>query len=143
MLKIYLAGPILGLLDDEIHGWREHVKTELKDCNIMFLDPTLRTYNFDDDNAGKRLVESDKADVDECTLVIANCTIPSVGTSMEILYAWENYKPVLLVVPDIDVSPWLTYHVSAVFKNVDEVINTIRNFSKVWSNMEEVSNGTP
>ena len=57
------------------------------------------------------LVDDDKKDIDGCEFMLACCWKISVGTSMEILYAWERGVKVVIVVPSGErVSPWLVYH---------------------------------
>ncbi len=51
---------------------------------------------------------------------------PSVGTSMEILYAWERKKIIYIVNElDQDLSPWMIYHSTKVFKTLEEAFSHI------------------
>ena len=72
------------------------------------------------------MVEDDKADIDSCEFVLVNYIKPSVGTSMEILYAWERGKKVVLVARRDDVlSPWLMYHSHHIFFDLKDAITYI------------------
>jgi hypothetical protein len=63
------------------------------------------------------IVENDKADIDRCDLLLMNCPKPSVGTSMEVLYGWENSKRVVVIIPGEGIpSPWLVYHSHAIYR---------------------------
>ena len=118
---IYLSGPILGCTDEECKNWRRHAKLNLTSPAI---DPMIRDYRGRQQDFVKEIVEQDKRDIDMCTHLLVNYDKPSVGTSMEILYAWENKKIVIVVIPkDITVSPWLTYHSHKIFNSLNEAID--------------------
>lgn len=109
--KIYLAGPINGCTDAEANDWRSAVKKLHPNC----LDPMARDYRGKEAESVREIVEGDKADIDQCDAVIVYFERPSVGTSMEVLYAWERSKPVVTVNKSgRPISPWLAYHSSVV-----------------------------
>jgi nucleoside 2-deoxyribosyltransferase len=57
------------------------------------------------------IVENDKIDIDASDVVLVMYDKPSIGTSMEILYAWERGKRIVIVCrPETRLSPWLIYH---------------------------------
>lgn len=125
MNKTYLCGPILNCNDSECIDWREEAKKNLKDT----LDPMRRDYRGIQLDHIKEIVEEDKKDIDECDSLLVKFDYPSVGTSMEILYAWERKKFIVTVVenPDIVVSPWLIYHSSAVVKTFKPAYDLLNN----------------
>lgn len=113
-MRGYLAGPINGTTDAEMRDWREDLKRRAP--QIDWVDPTVRDYRGIEDVNVAALVEDDKADIDSCELVVAYCPRPSVGTSMEVLYAWQQGQTVLLLIPpDAPVSPWLRYHSHGIY----------------------------
>lgn len=108
---VYLAGPINGCTDAEARAWRVRA-TELLGS---VLNPMDRDYRGRETDNVAELVEADKADIDAASAVLAYCPTPSVGTSMEVLYAWLHGKHVVAVVPEgTPVSPWLAYHSTVV-----------------------------
>lgn len=108
---VYLAGPINGATDAEAMDWRVQATAVLGNV----LDPMARDYRGKEDESVADIVEGDKADIGSCRAVVAYCPKPSVGTSMEVLYAFERGIPVHVVVPDgAPVSPWLRYHATTV-----------------------------
>jgi nucleoside 2-deoxyribosyltransferase len=110
---VYLAGPINGCTDCEANSWREQVKDTIGAENC--LDPMRRDYRGHEDTVQREIVENDKEDIFNADVVLAYCWQVSVGTSMEVLLAWEMHKPVIVVVPaDMPVSPWLRYHATIV-----------------------------
>jgi nucleoside 2-deoxyribosyltransferase len=114
MKTVYLCGPINGCTDAECNDWRSFAKEHLK-CGT--LDPMARDYRGREREPGidAKIVENDKADIDESDILLVNYVKPSVGTSMEILWAWLAHKPIILVAAEGEnLSPWLTYHVSKI-----------------------------
>jgi nucleoside 2-deoxyribosyltransferase len=102
------CGPINGCTDAECKDWREFVKAQWRGPT---LDPMRRDYRGKEDENFREIVEFDKIDVMNSDVVLVNYDKPSVGTSMEVLYAFERGKLVVVVAKDgVRVSPWLRYH---------------------------------
>lgn len=109
---IYLCGPINGCTDEECRDWREFVKKLWRGTT---LDPMRRDYRGREDESVNEIVELDKIDIMNADVLLVSYDKPSVGTSMEILYAWERGKPVVVVAaPETRISPWLRYHSHAI-----------------------------
>lgn len=110
-MKTYLCGPINGCTDAQCKNWREMAKANLSET----LDPMRRDYRGREGDFTNEIVEGDKADIDQCGALLVNYDKPSVGTSMEILYAWEHKIPVIVVAAaGTSISPWLKYHSTAI-----------------------------
>ena len=114
---IYLAGPVQHA-DDGGHGWRDQIKEDV--LSVEWLDP-LDKYDVPSgdidvgtDISAEQIVESDKEMIDGADAVLARYAhMPSVGTPMEILYAYERDIPVFVWVDAEDtsgMSPWITHH---------------------------------
>lgn len=122
---IYLCGPINGCTDAEANDWRSAVKAQwLGKC----IDPMKRDYRGKEAEAFREIVELDKIDVATCDVMLVNYDKPSVGTSMEILYAWERGKRVVVVCrSDAVISPWLRYHAHYLAHSFDDALTHIEN----------------
>ncbi|MCP4581579.1 MAG: hypothetical protein GY839_08150 [candidate division Zixibacteria bacterium] len=83
----------------------------------------VRDYRGRTDEHYVEIVEEDKKEIDTCDLLLVNHTRPSVGTSMEILYAWERGKKIVTVVVGKDISPWIIYHSEKIFHDLDSAID--------------------
>lgn len=117
---VYLSGAMLDCTDEECRDWRESAKQYL---NGIALDPMIRDYRNNPMDGMTEMVEKDKADLDECDVVLVNFVKPSVGTSMEVLYGWERGKKIVLIAPpETSVSPWLVYHSHHVFPTLSEAV---------------------
>ena len=126
---IYLAGPIFGCVDEECDDWRQFVKIELSG-KYRFLDPMRNDYrgqNISSLETAKRIVDGDKHDILSSDVLLANCYKPSVGTSMEILLAWEALIPRVVIIPTFpNVSPWLVYHATIIFSSIGQATDYLR-----------------
>lgn len=75
------------------------------------LDPMRRDYRGVEDESVIDIVELDKVDIANSDALIVNYDKPSVGTSMEILHAFERSKIVVVVAKEgTRISPWMRYH---------------------------------
>jgi hypothetical protein len=123
-MLVYLAGAINGCTDEECKDWRTYVKNKLGDTRC--LDPMVRDYRGREMECIDEIVEGDKKDIDNSTHILVSYEKPSVGTSMEILYAWERKIPVYVVSSKENrLSPWLVYHSNGVFHSYDEAMAKI------------------
>jgi len=124
-MKTYLCGPINGCTDDEAKGWRE-VATELLGGEVY--DPMVRDYRGRELEPGiaAEIVENDKEDILMCGYVLVMYEKPSVGTSMEVFYAWEREIEVIVVDKSgKPLSPWLLYHSHKVVSTLQEACDYI------------------
>jgi nucleoside 2-deoxyribosyltransferase len=124
-VRVYLCGPINGRSDDDAKGWREYAKQHLSDT----VDPMSRDYRGRELEPGiaKEIVENDKEDILSCDALLVYYDKPSVGTSMEILFAHQLGKRMVLVdKSDKPLSPWLLYHCDVIVKSLDEAIEVLR-----------------
>lgn len=121
---IYLCGPINGCTDEECKDWREFVKSR---WNGKTLDPMRRDYRGKEAESVNEIVEFDKIDVVNSDVILVNYDKPSVGTSMEVLYAFERGKLVVVVAKEgTNISPWLRYHSHTIKPSFEAAIEYIR-----------------
>lgn len=122
-MKVYLCGPINGCTDAEANDWRTVAKSHFPGA----IDPMVRDYRGKEATNYREIVDLDKRDVRAADVVLVNYDKPSVGTSMEVFYAWTIGKPVVIWCrPDATISPWLRYHSTAFARSMAEVVATIQ-----------------
>lgn len=118
MTTLYLCGPINGCTDEQASGWREYVKSIWPEET---LDPMRRDYRGKEATAYRDIVELDKIDIQRCDALLVSYDKPSVGTSMEVLFAWQIGKPIVVVSnPDTIISPWLRYHAHRIVSTYEQ-----------------------
>lgn len=89
-LKVYLAGPIRACNMEQQTWWRKEMRGRLPEFD--FVDPTeLRE---------ESVVGREIWDLDACELVAANMWRESVGTTLGIVRAHQQGKPVVLIDPN-------------------------------------------
>lgn len=126
---IYLCGPINGRSDDDCTTWREQVKGFLGPDRC--LDPMRRDYRGREAESVNEIVQLDKVDVDHSTALVVFFDRPSVGTSMEVFYAWTINTPVVVIdASDKPLSPWLVYHSTAVVSSVEEAVRWVESLDR-------------
>lgn len=125
MPTLYLAGPIMNCSDSECRDWRDWVT---ENWEGKTLDPMRRDYRGIEDENVNEIVDGDKDDILNSDIIIVAYTKPSVGTSMEILFAWDNATPIILVnrSGSNKLSPWLQYHADFIVKHFDEALEIAR-----------------
>lgn len=129
-MRIYLGGPINGCTDDEANTWRDWFKTTGGTSPYLgwsWVDPMKRDYRGKEQDDYREIVELDKRDIDGCDAIVVMYTKPSVGTSMETVWAWLSHKPIVLIdQSDKPLSPWLRYHATAIVKTPEEAMGKLR-----------------
>lgn len=121
-MKVYLCGPINGCTDEECKDWREYVKTQLPDT----IDPMRRDYRGREDDFVQEIIWGDKLDIRASDALLVMYDKPSVGTSMEVMYAWQEGKTIVVVAPKgARISPWLKFHSNAIVHSLDRAIELI------------------
>jgi len=125
---VYLCGPINGCTDGEATDWREQFKERWEG---QTLDPMRRDYRGLEKALYREVVELDKIDVRNSDIVLVNYSKPSVGTSMEMFYAHQLGKPVVLwCAMGANLSPWLMYHATIIVHDIDNAVSSCRKILK-------------
>lgn len=121
---LYLCGPINGRTDADCKDWREEAKA-LWEGDTK--DPMDRDYRGRELECINEIVENDKQDIQASDALLVWFDKPSVGTSMEVFFAWGRSKPVVVVNrSDKPLSPWLVYHSAAVCGTLEEALNVCK-----------------
>jgi nucleoside 2-deoxyribosyltransferase len=132
-VKIYLAGGMTGLTEEEQTKWRIYIINSIKENDGFtklpdFFNPTYYYSPLNDNHKSeKEVMEYELDKLRHSDLVVVNFNSPnSIGTAMEVAVARENKIPILGV--NIDnkcIHPWLTECCMRICETEDEVINYI------------------
>lgn len=131
-MRVYLSGPITGATDEEATEWRHEAEEVLERGDIYTLNPMRRDYRGDPVSHLPNLVEDDKIEIEMCDIVLVNFLGPSVGTSMEMIYAWERGKRVITVCAEDTNDGWLAYHSHHIYHTLDEAYEKIFELQKEY-----------
>lgn len=129
--SVYLAGPIQHAPDGG-HGWRDMAVRTYPDfdwinpldkydghANAVVVHNGTPPADTDPDAelvSVTELVESDKELIRRSDAVLVGWDdVPSAGTPMEVLYAYELNIPVVCQYDGDGISPWMEYHSEAVY----------------------------
>lgn len=95
--KIYLAGPMENVAEEEATRWRDYATRYLYNAGVETLDPTRRRH-ANEQKLMKRIFELDIMDINDADMVIVNLNnekLAKHGTAMEVFYAsYVLRKPV-------------------------------------------------
>lgn len=138
---IYLAGPVAHA-DDHGVGWRETVEETassfecanpldkyhvgLDDLEIVHHKPPA-----EGEVTPAQIVENDKRLIDDSDALLVGYEVTqSIGTPMEVFYAHNTPKPIVLWVRDDTdpetMSPWYHAHVDAIEENLTNALWQLR-----------------
>lgn len=154
---VYLAGPIDGLSYQEGIGWRDHAQKELAVEGIKGLSPQRgkeyigeikeiademdfsKQEGLSDNpmSTSKGIMARDKFDALNCTILFVNflgAKRVSIGTIMEIAWAYMQGKPIIVVIEDDDKlhknHPMLRETFSYVVNDIDQGLDIVKGILK-------------
>jgi len=129
-IRIYLAGRAFET------SYRKQVKREYG-RKFELIDPMIENGVFVDTKNMKinhngatveSIVENDKYLIRTSDILVAYINQYTAGTCMEILYAYQQNKPVCLIVTpgkDFENDIWLSYHSTKIFFGINECYDYI------------------
>jgi hypothetical protein len=83
-----------------------------------------RDYRGREAEAVKEIIEMDKIDIAQSDALLVYFDQPSVGTAMEVLWAFERGKLIAVInASSKPLSPWLIYHSHSVFTDIHSACN--------------------
>jgi nucleoside 2-deoxyribosyltransferase len=125
--KIFLSGPIRGLTREESLTWRNNATNLLSEKFevIHALRGREEKETFTDPRAA---VIRDLDDVKKSDLILVNDTLDNcsmIGTSMEVFYAFEQKKPVIIFGDAHSKDYFLNYHSHLRVKTLEEACEIV------------------
>jgi nucleoside 2-deoxyribosyltransferase len=128
--SIYLAGRINGFTLQDANSWRSEVESKLngiaKCRNPLRGKQEKLRYEYTDGE----IVVRDKTDIRNSDIILAYLPErgigPTVGTTMEIMFAYTLGKPILFIGDWAKDDIWMRYHVTKIFSTLDDAIEDIK-----------------
>lgn len=131
--KVYLSGGIAGLSQAEASAWRNLFKDLYG--HEWCLDPMRQAYKYDvinnghviSDGVALKIVEDDLRDIREADALVVYYREPSVGTSMEMVYAKGWGRHIITInasgKPIDHLSPWLRFHSNRIVPTLQAAVS--------------------
>lgn len=139
--KIYLAGGMSGLTDNEQIKWRVQIKNaitlsdfDLKKTPEFFIPPEYYqikenklNLNIDKEKYEREAMKFDLYNLRKSDLVIVNFNSPkSIGTAMELMLAKEHHIPVVgLNKINYELHPWLCECCLHIFNSTRDLVEFV------------------
>ena len=132
--KIYLAGPMTGCNDRQLHQWRDEVKKKY-DKEFSFFDPTAR---WSGDPLGKgvtrsEIVEADLRDIEAADGMLVNMWRDSVGAAIGVVHAHRVGTPAVVADPNHLESRMLMFYAVGLEDTPLKAMRTLRNVLRAES----------
>ena len=126
--QIYLAGPITGCNDMQIHHWRRAVKAKYAK-DFAFIDPTERWEGnaIGKDKSPLEIVEADLRGIERADGMLVNMWRESIGASIGMVHAHRAGKPVVVADPNHLDSQILAFYAHALADNPLKAAVALRN----------------
>ena len=116
--QVYLAGPITGCNDVQLHHWRDEVKAKYAK-DFAFIDPTRQWEGnaIGADKSPLEIVEADLRGIERADGMLVNMWRESIGASIGIVHAHRAGKPVVVADPNHLRSQVLAFYADALEDN--------------------------
>ena len=120
-IRLYLAGT--NYYEEPDKSWKKNLLDLLSPDIYSFYDPnpTLHPELY--------CVPRDKAEITNCDIFIAYIQNPSIGTSMEIMFAsLLNTKPIIIINPNDNITGnlWIEAHAHYICGSIEEAAEAIK-----------------
>ncbi len=125
MKTVFLSGPMSGLDRQTAQKWRQDAALFLEGC-FKTVSPYRGREEKETFPDPKGAVVRDKNDILKCDVVIVNDTFENatmIGTAMELLYAYEHEKPIIVFGEAHKGDYFLDYHATIRVDTLEEACN--------------------
>ena len=143
-LKIYEAGKMSGLTYDEMNNWRRELKYKLEDeaWNKSYVIDVINPVYFYNFESVKYQNDTEVKDYDLAHVLSSDIIVVNLegldtsdGSKIEIHDAYYNNKIPVVAFGDKklfeELHPWIKTSITRVEKDMDEVVNYIKDFYMV------------
>lgn len=131
MNKVFLSGPIRGLKREDSLGWRKLATDLLCDFDVVH---ALRNREETETLPDPRLaIIRDKRDIADSDIILVNddfVETSMIGTAMEVIYAYEKSKVIVIFGNGHEKDYWLNFHSHVRVKTLQDACEVINTFFK-------------
>jgi nucleoside 2-deoxyribosyltransferase len=130
--KAFISGPIQGIENEQ--GYREAIGKICVRLGYETIDPWLREKMIYRGNEpcwwtkvpAAGFVGRDLEDIEKCDVLIAYLPKLSAGTCMELFYAKQKGKRVIVVSEISCLSPWIVVHSDRILRGIEELEGALK-----------------
>jgi nucleoside 2-deoxyribosyltransferase len=130
--KAFISGPIQGMENEQ--GYREAIGKICVRLGYETIDPWLREKMIYRGNEpcwwtkvpAAGFVGRDLEDIEKCDVLIAYLPKLSAGTCMELFYAKQKGKRVIVVSEISCLSPWIVVHSDRILRGIEELEGALK-----------------
>lgn len=132
--RIYLAGPISGCNEKQIHSWRNSIIKKYG-SKFVFENPADKIYERVKSNSyvPYQIVKDDLNCISKADAILVNMWKESIGTAISVVHAKNLGKPVVVVDQNHMDSTTLAFYADAVFSHVNDAMDQIKSFLELDS----------
>ncbi len=127
MKKVFLSGPIRGISREDSLGWRNEAIKLLGD-NFSVIHALRNREDKEVFTDSRTAVIRDLSDIKNTDILLVNDSIENcsmIGTSMEVFFAHQQNKPVIVFGNANDKDYWLNYHIHLRTKDLKEACDVL------------------
>ncbi len=148
--KVYLAGPISGRNENEVHAWRSAVKRQFEEY-LDFSDPTDVIQSDKDFQPNKAtnprtIVEADLLRIESADGLLVNMWCASIGSTCGVIHAKHAGKPVIAAEPKHLNNKTLAFYADAVVPTPQQAAQILLNILRSeadWSVLKSTGEPEP
>ena len=138
---VYLAGPISGCNDVQVHRWRNDVKKSQYSKYFDFIDPTELPLLRPEATA-RQAVEEDLRAIKKADGLLVNMWRESVGSAIGIVHAHKEGRPVVVADPNNLSNRTLEFYADAVTDTPLKAVNMLLDLLRAEATWEVVKRGS-
>lgn len=126
--KVFLSGPMRGISREDALGWRKDA-AKLLSSHFEVIHALRGREEKETFADPKSAVIRDLSDIKNSDILLVNDSIDAsmIGTAMEIFYAFQLNKPVILFGNAHEKDYWLNYHSHLRTKTMEEACDVLKN----------------
>jgi nucleoside 2-deoxyribosyltransferase len=117
--RVYLAGPPYA------EEYRRRAAALVREAGWEPVDPMRRDFRGATAGREEEIVSGDLADIDSCTVVLADFTRADEGTAMEAWYARSQGKRVVAYTGGTPPHPWTVYVSDEVCADLEDAVRAL------------------
>lgn len=136
--QVYLAGPIVGYNEVQIHRWREGIKKSFGP-SMDFIDPTENLLAYKERKY--KFIRSDLDSIEQADGLLVNMWRESIGSALGLVHAHQAGRPVVVANPNHLHNRMLEFYADATEDTPWKAANALLNILRAEANWSVKKSG--